>query len=147
MAILNFNATEIDPAQSFELLPPAEYAVIITASEMKETKSGSGEYLELVYQVVDGEYSGRKLWDRLNILNANVTAQEIGQRSLSAICHAVGVLNPTDSDELHDKPFVVRVGTQPARDGYDAGNVIKGYKSATETPTKPKNIAPPWVKK
>ena len=151
MAILNFNANEIDPSQPFELLPPGEYTVIIESSEMKDTKKGTGEYLELVYRVLDEKHNGRKLWDRLNIINANTTAQEIAQRSLSAICHAVNVLNPKDSEELHDKPFIVKVGIQPANDAYDASNVIKGYKPAQTTTPVPKTAqepgALPWAKK
>jgi len=38
MASLNFNAAAIEPQQSFDALPAGRYEVIITDSEMKETK-------------------------------------------------------------------------------------------------------------
>ena len=53
MANLNgFNANTVDPATDFEPLPAGKYMVVITASGMKPTKSGSGQFLELTFQVI-----------------------------------------------------------------------------------------------
>ncbi len=128
MAELNFDADKTEPLGSFEPLPIGEYKVVITASDNHDTKNGTGKYLQLVYDVIEGEYLGRKLFDRLNIRNENETAQKIAQQSLSAICRATGVMHPRDSSELHDKPFVVKVGIRPAKDQFQASNTIKEYK-------------------
>jgi hypothetical protein len=128
MAELNFDADKTEPLGSFEPLPVGEYKVVITASEDHDTKNGRGKYLQLVYDVIEGEYLGRKLFDRLNIRNENETAQKIAQQSLSAICRATGVMHPRDSSELHDKPFIVKVGIRPAKDQFQASNTIKEYK-------------------
>ena len=125
---LNFNSDEVEPIGSFEPLPVGDYLVVISASEKKPTKTGMGEYLQLTYDVIDGEYKGRKLFDRLNIRNENETAQAIAQASLSAICHVTGVPRPKDSEELHDKPFIVRVAIRPAKDEFAASNIVKEYK-------------------
>lgn len=129
MVELNFDANDVEPLGSFEPLPLGEYTVVISSSEMKDAKTGKGQYLQLVYDVIEGEYHGRKLFDRLNIQNESAQAQEIAQRSLSSICRAVGVMHPQNSEDLHDKPFVVRVGIRPAKDEYQASNVIKEYKA------------------
>ena len=63
------------------------------------------------------------LYDQLNLINPNPTAEEIAQRTLSAICHAVGKLQVADSEELHFQPLLVRVAVKP--NGY---NEVKGYK-------------------
>ena len=128
MAELNFDADKIEPLGSFEPLPVGEYKVVITASEDHDTKNGRGKYLQLTYDVIEGEYLGRKLFDRLNIRNENETAQKIAQQSLSAICRATGVMNPRDSSELHDKPLIVKVDIRPANEQFQKSNVIKGYK-------------------
>ncbi len=133
MAIINFDANEFEPYSDFATLPIGEYIAVIAASEMKETKSGSGQYLELVFDIIEGEHTGRKLWERLNLVNTNVMTQEIAQKTLSSICRAINVMNPKMSEELHDIPVCVKVGIQPAKDGYDERNVIKGYKPATTT--------------
>ena len=83
-----FDATTVEPNKPLEALPPGRYVVQIVNSEMRPTKDGMGQYLWLELDVLEGEYAGRKLFDRLNLINANPTTVEIAQRTLSAICHA-----------------------------------------------------------
>ena len=85
-----FEANTVEPNESFDPLSNGDYLCIITASEMKPTKSGDGAYLELELQVLEGPHQGRKLWDRLNLNNANETAVRIARGALSSICRAVG---------------------------------------------------------
>jgi hypothetical protein len=143
---LNFDAEQIQPQASFEPVPVGEYTVMITESDLKPTKSGDGRYLQLVYDILEGDYKGRKIWDRLNLVNKNVTATEIAQRALSAICHAVGVLHPKQSEELHNKPFVVKVGIRPASGDFCESNTIKGYSSIKTKQSNPPGAKRPWEK-
>ena len=142
MAHIEFDANEYEPMGSFDPIPVGEYLVVISDSDIKPTSKGTGKYLQLVYDVIDGEYQGRKLFDRLNILNENDTAQKIGKSQLSAICRAVGVMSPKDTAELHDKPFIVKVAIKPATEQYQASNTIKGYKSKDGEPVKEKKSEP-----
>jgi len=128
MAQLNFDASSVDPTSTFDPIPAGDYTVMIIDSDMKKTKDNTGEYLELTEQVVDGPYAGRLIWDRLNLKNKNPQAQEIAQRSLSAICHAVGVMNVADSAQLHNIPMIARVTFVDASGQYAAKNEVKGYK-------------------
>ena len=67
MANLNgFNAATVEPSQDFEPIPAGKYLAMITESEMKPTKSGGGQYLQLTFQMLDGPYKGRYVWARLN---------------------------------------------------------------------------------
>lgn len=125
--LTGFNANNVEPQDSFEPLPAGWYTCMITGSEMKPTKSGDGEYLQLRLDVIDGDYKGRVLFDRLNLNNKNQTAVEIAQKQLSAICRAVGVMEPQDSQDLHDKPMRVKVSIRPAGNGYEASNDVKAY--------------------
>lgn len=123
-----FDAQTVEPNDSFDPLPNGDYLCIITASEMKPTKAGDGAYLELEMQVLEGQYQGRKLWDRLNLNNANDTTVKIAKGTLSAICRAVGVLHPKDSCELHDLPMLVKVACKKRDDTDELTNVVKSYK-------------------
>lgn len=131
-----FNAAEVEPQASMEPIPAGDYVAMITDSEMKPTKNGMGEYLQLVFDVCDGEYQGRKVFARLNLNNQNQTAVEIAQRELSAICHAVDVLTPEDSADLHDKPMEIKVKIRQSP-GYDPQNEIAGYKPVSGGASKP----------
>ena len=96
---------------------------------MKPTKAGGGELLEIELEILEGEYARRHLWDRLNLVNANQQAVEIAQRTLSAICHATGVLRVNDSEALHFKPMLVTVKVLPAgttRAAMSAGAAERG---------------------
>ena len=149
MASLNFNAQEVDPAVGFELIPAGKYLAAITESEMKPVKAGGGEYLQLTFQILEGECKGRLLWTRLNLENSNATTVRIARAELSAICRAAGVLAPKDSTELHNLPMVITVGMQKRKDTGELQNVIKGYarkESAAARPatTNGPGSPPPW---
>jgi len=74
MSTLNFDANTVEPSTGFDPIPAGKYPAVIIESEMKTTKSGTGRYLELTFEVIDGEYHGRKVWARLNLENPNSTA-------------------------------------------------------------------------
>jgi hypothetical protein len=151
MANLNgFDANTVDPATDFEPLPAGKYLAVITASEMKETKNGNGHFLELTFQVIDGQYKNRMLWSRLNLDNPNRQAVQIAQAELSAICRAVGVMRPKDSIELHNLPLLVTVKCKKRDDTGDVVNEIRGYakkEAATGTPQQEATNTPPWARR
>lgn len=123
----NFDASQVDPAVSFEPIPAGKYIAAITDSELKPTKTGGGKYLQLSFQVTEGEYRGRLLWSRLNIENHNEMTVKIARAELSAICRAVGVMAPRDSVELHNVPIEITVGLKRRDDNGEFTNTIKGY--------------------
>ena len=127
MNLNGFDANTVDPQESLEPIPAGWYKCAITASEEKPTKAMTGSYLQLEIQVIEGEYQGRKVFDRLNLNNPNQTAVEIAQRTLSSICRAVGVMMPRESSELHDKPLMVQVSVKPADGTYNASNEVEEY--------------------
>lgn len=130
MATLNFDANAIQPDTSFEPIPAGWYNAVIDESEMKPTRDGSGAYLALRFNIIDGQYAGRKVFTRLNLRNQNPVAQDIAQKQLSTICHAVNVLNVQDSSQLHALPMQIRVKvTNDPTGQYDPSNEISGYKA------------------
>lgn len=144
MAQLNqhFDASAVEPAAPFELLPPGRYSVQIVQSEMRATRAGNGQYLWLEMDVIDGPHQGRKIWDQLNLVNPNQQTVEIAQRALSAICHAVGELQVSDSEQLHLWPLQVTLAVEAdSRDKHlqpheqRKQNKIKGYAPLGPTPT------------
>lgn len=128
-----FDANTVAPSAPMDAIPAGDYEAMVTASQIKQTKDGSGRYLELTLEIQSGQFQGRKLWDRLNVQNRNQQAVEIAQRQLSGLCHAVGVLQlPNDATPLHNKPMVVKVAAKndPER---GMANEVKGYKAKAQT--------------
>jgi hypothetical protein len=128
MANLNgFNANNVEPAADFEPIPAGKYTAIISNSEMKPTKDGKGSYLELTFQVIEGDYKNRLLWARLCLENPNSTTVKIAKGQLSAICSSVGVMTPRDSAELHNLPLLINVKLKKRTDNGELVNEIKGF--------------------
>lgn len=108
-------------------LPAGEYVAAIVKSEHREAKAGNGNaYINLEFEVQDGDKQGRRFWTMLNLWNSNTTAVEIAQRELNSICQACGKLRINDSEELHGIPMLVKLGVKS--DSYGEKNVTKGYK-------------------
>lgn len=129
-----FNAAEVEPNTGFDPIPAGEYNACIVGSDMKQTKNGSGEYLNLEISILDGTYQNRRLFDKLNLKNSNETAVQIARATLSSICRAVNVLEPNDSSELHMKPFRISVGVRKREDTGEMENRIKSYKPRSASP-------------
>lgn len=149
-----FDANQVEPSSDFEPVPAGKYLAVITESEMKPNKAGTGHYLQLTFAIIEGEYKGRFLWARLNLDNPNAVAVQIAKAELSAVCRAVGVLAPTDSTDLHDLPLVIHVKCKKRPDTGEIANEVKGYSpkaALTEPAVKPaassangKATTPPW---
>ena len=162
MARLNtaFDATGIDPAVAYEVLPAGKYPAQIVESEMRVTRNGMGQFLWLMLDIAEGPHQGRKIFDQLNLVNPNPTTVEIAQRTLSAICHATGKLQVNDSEELHLIPMMIQVAVKPPKDGYGEKNTIRYLVPdgaaqpvaskppvASTQPTPPRPAAAPWNRK
>jgi len=151
-SLTNCYAPDDDPNLSFEPLPAGKYLCIITNSEMKPTKNGAGEYLQLELEVIDGPHKGRKVWDRLTLKHPNELTVRIARGTLAQIRQATGVTNPRDSCELHNLPLVASVGLKKRNDTGEMTNVVKGYAkrgasaapSAVQTAATTNESVPPW---
>lgn len=135
MAQLNFDANTVVPATGAQdALPAGWYNAAADESEMKPTKDGSGAFLQIRFNILDGAQVGKKLYTRLNIKNMNPVAVEIAFKELSAICHATGIIQLQDSAQLHGVPLKVKVKLRTASaDGqYEASNDITAYKNVND---------------
>ena len=122
-----FNPNDVpEDDRSFDPIPPGDYLMQVIESEIKPTKSGSGEQLILTLEVIDGPMTNRRVWDRMNIRNQNPEAQRIAQRALADLCLAIGVASLTNTEQLHFKPFTGRLSIKKDKTGqYDPQNSVR----------------------
>jgi hypothetical protein len=132
MAQLNFDASRVEPATGMDAIPAGWYNVMVDQSEMKPTRDGAGTRLNIRYVVLDGQYQGRKVFHGLNLQHSNPQTVEIAYKQLSALAHAVGVLQVADSQQLHNIPLKIKVKVRPAEGNYDEQNDITQWKNINE---------------
>ena len=165
MAQFQFDTNTVAPRENnYELLPAGIYAGQVVESEIVNLKSGNGSALKLTIEILSEGYRGRKVWARLNVKHNNPTAEQIAQQQLRELCDAIGIVRMTDTVELHNKPFQVKLKIRKDDTGqYEDQNEVVGFKTLSGAtgpvatsiqPTPPAAAAatagaavPPWAKK
>ena len=134
MAKLPQSFNDADVSDDF---PPAgEYLCEMIKSEMKDTKSGTGQYLAVQFKILEGKNKGSIVFNNYNLVNDNETAVRIAVKGMDKLCAAVGKKRKdiADSSQLHSIPFFIKLELRPEDDAYP-GNVVKGYRAASGTVT------------
>lgn len=98
-----FDADKIE-IQDFTPAPEDWYMLMIDKSSFKPTKTG-GKMLVLEMKVVAGPHENKRVTENLNLVNNNDDAVRIAKETLAKLCKAVDVKKPTDTAQLHNKPF------------------------------------------
>lgn len=138
---LNFNATEVQPASAdFEPIPAGWYQCIIEKAEFLPLSNGNGSRISIMARVQGPTHQNRVLFGSINYEHrTSPQAQEIGQRQLSALCHAISVMNLQNVQQLCGVPFEGRVKITPptynvkgdVKSGilYEAKNEFQGFRA------------------
>jgi hypothetical protein len=149
-----FSRDELPSGGTFEPLPEGWYNATIVKAEVKTTKAGTGQFIELRMDVTGPTHQGRVIFCNLNINNPNPKAEEIGRQQLNQIMGALGLPTVRDSDQLIGGNVAVKVAIKV--EGEDKKNEVKGFKAITgsappapsaSSPAPVKAAAPPWAKK
>lgn len=151
---------ELTGEGNFAALPAGWYSVGISEAELKDTKTGTGQYIKMKLDILDGEKAGRVLFTNLNIRNQNEMAEKIGKQQLGSVMRATGLAKLSNTDELIGGQMQVKVKvTKSEQYGDDDGNQneVTAFKSLNESTApapaagaaKPAatKAAPPWAKK
>lgn len=110
MVMLNgaFDATQHQPIDR-SIMPAGEYTATITKTEAKENRNSQGSHLNVEFTISEGPHKGRKVWTNLNCWHPSQQASQIAWAELSAIAHAVQVLNFQDTTALHNIPLIIQI--------------------------------------
>ncbi len=129
MAQLQFDASTVAPQASYTPIPAGVYTVSIDDSEIKPTQKG-GQMAVFRLRVLEGQHAGRTVFARINVRNPSQQAEQIGQAQLSALCHAAGVLQLSDTAQLHNKVVRARVKIRKDATGqYEDQNEVSGFEA------------------
>jgi regulator of replication initiation timing len=110
-------------------IPAGKYVAAITASETKLTPITHEPYLRLEFTIVEGDYKGHKVFDRLYINHHGDRVENIARGRLSAICRAVGVMQLRNTKELHNLELIINVKLKKRSDNGEPTNEINGFEA------------------
>lgn len=113
----------------YDLVPPGDYEAIIKNAELKPTKAGTGEMIKLRLDITGPTHVGRVVFANLNTINPSAAAQNIGRAQLKQIMAALGLAELDDTDQLIGGHIGIKVAIREAKDGYEAQNEVKGYRT------------------
>jgi hypothetical protein len=160
---LGFNPQETEAAESFsggrqEAIPEGRYKAVVTAAVRKHTKKKQGWFWELTFTVDEGQYEGRAVIHRFNMVNPSEEAVAIGRSQMKRYLDAIGNQNPRDENDLCNiavwidvvckkNSYVNRKGEQ-AEGIFNEITKIDSYTSHSSQPqtaaTEQSKVPPPW---
>lgn len=110
--------------------------VIINSIEDKTNSTGTGKNLKPEFEVIEGEYQGRRIWENYAYENPSLKAMEIAWRQIRALSIAVfGDAEPRSLEQFHGKILRVKTKNETYQD--KVNTKISAYYSDAETPKTP----------
>jgi hypothetical protein len=88
---LGLDLGSVEPAQDFSPIPAGTYNVVPVEFTLTDTKENGGKYIKARFDVSDGPYANRVIWENINIQNRNETAVSIGKKTIASLLGAVGI--------------------------------------------------------
>jgi Protein of unknown function (DUF669) len=121
-----FDTDTEEGTPALTVIPPGRYTAEITKATVGALRSGKGQAVELVWEVKDGQYEGRMIFDRVIITHVSEDAMKFGRQKFKDICIATGVSGQvTDLSVLEGKPCSVWVKIEEDANGqYEPKNRI-----------------------
>ena len=65
---------------TYEPIPEGVYPIQAIAQELKSTKDSLGQFISVTFQVTDGQYANRQIFENFNIRNQNQQTVDIALR-------------------------------------------------------------------
>lgn len=118
-----------------KVVPAGTYRGVFIQSERRTSRAGN-DFLEMVFEVTEGECKGHRFWDNMNIWHPKEQVVEIAKARLASACRATGIIAPRDSQELHDRPVAAIVVVRPRKDNGEPQNEITSYAAVAPTPSR-----------
>ena len=126
--------TQANEKKSYAPLDDDNYTVSLNRVGEKSTKAGNGTLIDVSFQVTDGEFKNRLIWDSFLISHPNPKAAGIGLQRLDKMLKSIGVYGGfealgNDSSQLEQfigKELVVFTNIEN-NPGFKPRNVIKKY--------------------
>lgn len=114
-----FDGSDVDESvlNSFGELPNGNYTAIITEIALKQKKDDPFvEYYSCEFEIVSGQFTGRKIWTIFTSQHHNEKAVQIGRAKLKGLCRVVAGKDVIQNEnELTNKPLLITIKNKKDR--------------------------------
>ncbi|HEX9639996.1 MAG TPA: DUF669 domain-containing protein [Candidatus Krumholzibacteria bacterium] len=116
----NVSDEDMEATGGWVAMPEGWYRFMVESSDYKRTKAGDGMCLHLSLRCLErGKHQGEEKRDFLTLVHPNDDATRIARARLKQLAVATGHPKPDyveDSNQLHNKPVMVKLGLEEASD-------------------------------
>lgn len=134
---------------SGDLIPAGNYNAIIIESGGKPNdqrtcedglvtnKAGTGRYLPMTFEIIDGDFKGKQIYKNFNLENQNEQAVSIARAEIKELLTAVGwnfvskPCGPDDTSEIHNVPISIQVVIRNNKGSGEDQNEIRHFRART----------------
>lgn len=154
IGLTSLDDISMESAGGYQPIPNGVYNATVGEVDLRNTRSGTGQYLSVQLDILDEPYDRRKVWANLNIVNPSEKAQAIGRSQLKAMALSAGITELQDTDDLIGAIVKVVLGIDKED---STRNVVKGFEYSEEAapaktaplvaaPAAPASKPMPWKK-
>jgi hypothetical protein len=126
---------EFDPSQEegspeFTLLPAGKQKAEVIDASIARTKNRKGTQLHLTWQIIEGPYDRRLIFQSIMITHESVEATKFGRHKIKDLCVACGLEERvTDVEMFKHKPCFIFIGVEKDKnEQYPDKNVVRRIK-------------------
>lgn len=123
--LFDFDSIDETEAIEFEPLPAGEYIAKIREAELVDFKGKNNsdcQYLKIVFEVKDADYSGSKVWHRMTVIHGLADsdkgcarAQQIGRVQVKRLFKETGT-GGSNIEDLIGRPIMIRTKLETYND-------------------------------
>jgi hypothetical protein len=134
---------------SFDPIKPGRYLAQIIDSDVQPNKKGTGAYVKLDIEILDGGAEGRRVFEYVNFDHEKESVASQGQNALKTMARLCQIADLADSTQMHNIPFYCELKVTPASGDFEAGNGVdfrkmqKQLEDGAQSPQQATPGAPP----
>lgn len=125
--------SNVQESSGFAPLPEGKYNVIVDDCSVKDTKSGTGQYINVKFRVLGGDKDGRFLFHMFNIKNQNAEAVKIGLGQLKTFLRIAGHKDPNVLTDVLDLVGYKAMATVKIKEDKNNISYFKAYEPQVES--------------
>ena len=120
-----FNKNELPESTGFDPIPAGDYRAKIAEATVKQTKDGTGNYINIRYDIIGPTHEGRVVFDMVTVKNKSQKAEEIGRQNIGSIMGALGLQSLKDTDQLVGGVCEIKVKIEKDEEYGDKNRVVR----------------------